>query len=164
MRSSWPSPRIPAQLLPPATDEASDLLLNLLYDPLYRLDERLVPHPRLAAALPTVSEDGLTWTIELAPGDLRFTDGDPVTAADVVTTLQDRQLPEPAAWVGSCARPPMDVIDSARGPERPPGPAHPHPALCPVPGGSPRPAAHPRRHGGPGGRRDHRAGRLGDSR
>ena len=78
----------PGQLLPPATDEASALLLDLLYDPLYRLDEQLVPQPRLAAALPTVSEDGLTWTIDLAPGDLRFTDGDPVTAADVVTTLR----------------------------------------------------------------------------
>ena len=101
----------PGQLLPPANDEASDLLLNLLYDPLYRLDERLVPHPQLAAALPTVSKDGLTWTIDLAPGDLRFTNGDPLTAADVVASLKLARSPTCSLGRDLCSTA-LDVLDS----------------------------------------------------
>ena len=101
----------PTQLLPPATDEASALLLDLLYDPLYRLDEQLVPQPRLAADLPTVSEDGLTWTIDLAPGDLRFTNGDPVTAADVVTTLRIARSSACSLGRELCATA-QDILDS----------------------------------------------------
>ena len=101
----------PGQLLPPANDEASDLLLNLLYDPLYRLDEQLVPHPQLAAALPTVSKDGLTWTIDLAPGDLRFTNGDPLTAADVVASLKLARSPTCSLGRDLCSTA-LDVLDS----------------------------------------------------
>ncbi len=104
-------PGYPGQLLPPATDEASALLLNLLYDPLYRLDEQLVAHPRLAADLPTVSDDGLTWTIDLAPADLRFTNGDPVTAADVVATLRIARSPACSLGRELCATA-QDIIDS----------------------------------------------------
>ena len=55
----------PTGLLPPATNEATDLLVSLMYDPLYRLDQHLVPRPVLAAGLPVVSADGLTWTIDM---------------------------------------------------------------------------------------------------
>ncbi len=86
-------PEYPASLLPPAQDEASQLLLDLLYDPLYRLDEHQVPRPRLAADLPSVSDDGLTWTIDLASGDPKFADGSPITAADVVASLRIARSP-----------------------------------------------------------------------
>ena len=111
MRSIVAVASYPAQLLPPATDEASALLLDLLYDPLYRLDEHLVPQPRLAAGLPAVSRDGLTWTIDLAPGDLRFNDGDPVTAADVVATLRLAKSPTCSLGRELCSTA-LDVLDS----------------------------------------------------
>ena len=104
-------PTYPAQLLPPASDESSELLLSLLYDPLYRLDEQLVPRPKLAADLPRVSEDGLTWTIDLAPGDLRFSDGRPVTATDVVGSLKIARSPTCSLGRELCATA-LDVLES----------------------------------------------------
>jgi ABC-type transport system substrate-binding protein len=43
--------------------------------------------PDLASALPTVSPDGLTYTVKLRPG-LKFPDGSPVTAKDVKATYE----------------------------------------------------------------------------
>jgi ABC-type transport system substrate-binding protein len=66
-------------------DTTTELVNSLLYDPLYRLDETLQPQPVLAAQLPKVSQDGLTWTIPLA--NAQFGDGAPVTAGDVAYSL-----------------------------------------------------------------------------
>ena len=49
----------PSRLLPPAANATEDLLTDLLYDPLYRLDDAVQPVPELAM-LPEVSRDGLT--------------------------------------------------------------------------------------------------------
>jgi ABC-type transport system substrate-binding protein len=43
--------------------------------------------PELAADMPTVSPDGLTYTVKLRPG-LKFPDGSPVTAKDVKATYE----------------------------------------------------------------------------
>ncbi len=43
--------------------------------------------PTLAADMPTVSADGLTYTVKLRPG-LKFPDGSPVTAKDVKATFE----------------------------------------------------------------------------
>ena len=43
--------------------------------------------PELAEDLPTISGDGLTYTVRLRSG-LRFPDGQPVTAADVKATFE----------------------------------------------------------------------------
>src|SRR5690348_8534941 len=43
--------------------------------------------PALAADLPTVSPDGLTYTVKLRPG-LTFPDGTPVTSKDVKSTFE----------------------------------------------------------------------------
>lgn len=58
-----------------------------LYDTLYRLsDDGQTLEPSLATAPPTSSADGTTWTIDLRT-DATFTDGSPVTAADVKFSL-----------------------------------------------------------------------------
>ena len=54
----------------------------------YRLDPSLVPRPLLAAAEPAISADGLTWTIDLHPGELAFQDGTPLLADDVAFSLR----------------------------------------------------------------------------
>jgi peptide/nickel transport system substrate-binding protein len=57
---------------------------------LYDLDKKLNIVPQLAAALPQVSKDKMTYTIKLRTG-IRFNDGTPLNAAAVKTTL-DRYL------------------------------------------------------------------------
>ncbi len=81
------APEHPTRLLPPATNATEHLLIDLLYDPLYRLDETMQPIPELARALPEVSDDGLTWTIPIK-ADARFHDGSKVTTEDVLFTLR----------------------------------------------------------------------------
>jgi ABC-type transport system substrate-binding protein len=81
------APEHPTRLLPPATNAAERLLIDLLYDPLYRLDESMQPIPELARELPEVSDDGLTWTIPIK-ADARFHDGTKVTTEDVLFTLR----------------------------------------------------------------------------
>lgn len=58
-----------------------------LYDTLYRLSaDGQELQPSLAAAAPRSSADGTKWTIELRD-DASFSDGSPVTAADVAYSL-----------------------------------------------------------------------------
>ena len=52
-----------------------------------KLPESDTIQPDLASALPTVSSDGLTYTVKLRPG-LKFPDGSPVTAKDVKGTYE----------------------------------------------------------------------------
>jgi len=71
-----------------ATDRASDELTHLLFAPLVQMD--LVTQesrPALAASW-TVEPDQKTWTFKLRPG-LRWSDGQPLTAADVVFTWNE---------------------------------------------------------------------------
>ena len=57
----------------------------MVYDLLYGLDEKLVPHPQMAAGHEE-SPDGLTFTITLRDG-LFWHDGPPVRAADCVASI-----------------------------------------------------------------------------
>lgn len=79
-------PEDPAGFLLNDTTETAQLVAELLFDPLYRLDETLSPQPAMAAALPKVSDDGLTWSIELRSG-ARFHNGARVTADDAALSL-----------------------------------------------------------------------------
>lgn len=54
-------------------------IMSLLVDSLFRLDENSQPQPALAESY-EVSEDGLTYTFHLR--DSKWSNGDPVTAAD----------------------------------------------------------------------------------
>ncbi len=58
----------------------------LVYDTLFATDETLAIRPQMVESWQT-SPDGLTWSFRLRPG-LRFHDGAPVTAADVIASLR----------------------------------------------------------------------------
>src|SRR5271155_203346 len=57
----------------------------LVWDTLYGIDDKLQPQRQMIEA-EEVSSDGLTWTFRLRPG-LKFHDGEPVLAKDVVASL-----------------------------------------------------------------------------
>lgn len=80
-------PADPEGFIPGPADDATALLTDLLYDPLYRLDTALLPRPALASALPEVSSDGLTWTVPVRTGGSSHA-GSPLTAADAAFTLR----------------------------------------------------------------------------
>lgn len=68
-----------------------------VFNGLIKFDRELRPVPDLARELPTVSPDGQTVTVHLRP-DVRFHDGRPLTADDVVFTWQailDPRVPTP---------------------------------------------------------------------
>src|SRR5437764_3752781 len=57
----------------------------MVWDTLYGVDAELKPQRQMVES-EEVSGDGLTWTFRLRPG-LKFHDGEPVLAKDVVATL-----------------------------------------------------------------------------
>jgi peptide/nickel transport system substrate-binding protein len=69
-------------------------LLMLQYDSLMQVDADGVPQPWLAESV-EVSEDGATYTVKLKP-DLMFSDGEPLTAADVKFTVDYFKNPDNA--------------------------------------------------------------------
>ena len=58
----------------------------MIYDTLFAMDEDFKPQPQMVDTWST-SDDGLTWTFVLRDG-LKFHDGAPVTATDVVASLE----------------------------------------------------------------------------
>ena len=58
----------------------------MVYDTLSRQDEKGQPQPQMVDKY-TTSKDGLAWTFTLRPG-LKFSDGNAVTSADVVASMQ----------------------------------------------------------------------------
>lgn len=70
-----------------ASDTWTRRLLGLVHQPLYRIDpETLSLIPWIAAARPELDSQGLTCTFRLRP--MRWDDGSPFTAADVVFTAE----------------------------------------------------------------------------
>ncbi len=67
------------------TDLPTSWIVGMLYNGMYRIDDKLAVVPDIAAALPEQSADGLTWTIKLRD-DVKWHDGTPVTADDVKFT------------------------------------------------------------------------------
>ena len=57
----------------------------MVFDTLFALDAQMRPQPQMLEGF-TTSPDGLRWTLTLRPG-LRFHDGEPVLARDVVASL-----------------------------------------------------------------------------
>ncbi|MFV2062528.1 MAG: ABC transporter substrate-binding protein, partial [Chloroflexota bacterium] len=81
------APEFPTRLLPPATNATERLLVDLLYDRLYQLDENYQAVPDLARSLPTILDDGVTWEIPVR-NDAKFHDGLSVTPEDVMFSLR----------------------------------------------------------------------------
>jgi oligopeptide transport system substrate-binding protein len=71
-------------------------LAHALYEGLVRWDNHDYSILPAAADLPTVSEDGLTYTFEIRP-EAVWANGDPVTAHDFVYAWQRALLPDTAA-------------------------------------------------------------------
>ncbi|MET0343514.1 MAG: ABC transporter substrate-binding protein [Polyangiales bacterium] len=88
----WEEARV--RMLDPhvAFDEISNVLVQMLHDGLYGYDRQMRLVPRIAAALPALSEDGRTLTILLRT-DARFHNGREVTAEDVVWSLERMMHP-----------------------------------------------------------------------
>ncbi|XVH33085.1 ABC transporter substrate-binding protein (plasmid) [Haloferacaceae archaeon DSL9] len=81
----------------------SSMVMQWIYDPLLTLDFEGNVHPGLGKEW-EVSDDGLTWTIELHD-DISFHNGDPLTAEDVAFTFN--RATEISGW--SWAFGPMEV-------------------------------------------------------
>jgi peptide/nickel transport system substrate-binding protein len=76
-----------------ASTGAATEVFNTICEGMYRSDKKLDVVPQLAASMPTVSADKLTYTIQLRHG-IVFNDGTPFNAQAVVTTYQrDINLP-----------------------------------------------------------------------
>ncbi|ULH13992.1 ABC transporter substrate-binding protein (plasmid) [Deinococcus sp. KNUC1210] len=87
----------PAQCYDAACSEILQNTLETLYFPApsdletEASNPKIVNQPLLAAALPTITNGGRTFTIKLNPA-ARFSDGTPVTAADVKYSLMRQML------------------------------------------------------------------------
>ncbi|MCC6971628.1 MAG: ABC transporter substrate-binding protein [Phycisphaerales bacterium] len=83
-------------------DEAIDgptvhwVMVTQMFNALVEQDENFVFQPVLAEALPTVSEDGLTYTFKLRTG-VKFHNGEELTSADVKYTYEWFMNPDNAA-------------------------------------------------------------------
>ncbi|GHO80961.1 ABC transporter substrate-binding protein [Ktedonobacter sp. SOSP1-85] len=72
-----------------ATESAAINAINMVFTGLVELDDKLQVQDQLAASH-SLAADGVTWTFKLKPG-LKFSDGTPLTSADVAYSL-DRAL------------------------------------------------------------------------
>ncbi|MRH43383.1 peptide ABC transporter substrate-binding protein [Aquibacillus halophilus] len=82
-----------------ATDAVAFQFLGESMEGLYRLDENAQPTPGIAAGEPEISEDGLTWTIQLRE-DAVWSNGDPVTAHDFVFAWRRAVNPDTGSEYG----------------------------------------------------------------
>lgn len=69
-----------------SADAGSSEAVGLLYSGLIAQNSYTLEWESALAELPTVSKDNLTWTFKLKP-DLKWSDGAPITANDVIFTL-----------------------------------------------------------------------------
>ncbi|MCB0123181.1 MAG: ABC transporter substrate-binding protein [Caldilineaceae bacterium] len=74
------------------------MLVLTMYEPLVRLDANFVLQPTLAESWQS-SEDGLRWTFQIRQ-DVAFHDGSPLSAADVVYSMEQLLNPD-NAYIGA---------------------------------------------------------------
>ena len=81
-----------------STDLPSIAAIDLVFTGLVQLDDNLKVQPQLAASY-SVGSDGLTWTFHLRP-NLKFSDGTPLTSADVAYSIDRALQPSEKSTVG----------------------------------------------------------------
>lgn len=81
-----------------ASDAQGFTVISLLYGGLVKLNADLLVEADLAESW-TISEDGLTYTFTLRDG-IAFSDGTPITSADVVWSLNHALDPATGGWTG----------------------------------------------------------------
>ncbi len=81
-----------------ATDLSSIAAIDLVFTGLVQLDDNLKVQPQLAASY-SQGSDGLTWTFHLRP-NLTFSDGTPLTSADVAYSIDRTLQPAQKSTVG----------------------------------------------------------------
>jgi ABC-type transport system substrate-binding protein len=84
------APEHPTRLVPGDNLNATEkLLVDVLYDPLYRLDKDMRPVPELAKDMPEVkkTDRGYEWSIPIK-SDAKFHSGAKLTAGDVLFSLR----------------------------------------------------------------------------
>ncbi len=87
---------MPSADLSLGTDTISFTALNNAYEGIYRLDDKSKPQPAGAKEKVQVSDDGLTYTVKLRE-EAKWSNGDPVTAADYVFSWQRTADPQTGA-------------------------------------------------------------------
>lgn len=90
------------------TDVYSSDMIGQVVEGLYRMNKNNDPELALAAAEPTVSDDGLVYTFKLK--DAKWTNGDPVVAGDFVYAFQNVVDPS----YGSSSSNQMDIFKNGR--------------------------------------------------
>src|SRR6266568_9391315 len=81
-----------------STDANSIAAIDLVFTGLVQFDNLLKIQPQLASSY-DLGSDGLTWTFHLRP-NLKFSDGTPLTSADVVYSINRALLPATKSVVG----------------------------------------------------------------
>ncbi|WP_026868747.1 ABC transporter substrate-binding protein [Inquilinus limosus] len=69
------------------TGDLLGMITQHVYETLFTFDGEWRLQPLLAEAMPAISDDGRTYDIKIRPG-VTFHDGEPLTAADVVASLE----------------------------------------------------------------------------
>src|SRR6201986_5646511 len=81
----------------------------LVWDTLYGFDDKLQPQRQMVES-EQVSDDGLTWTFRLRPG-LKFHDGEPVLATDVVASLARWSARDPMGQMIKSVQQDLTAVD-----------------------------------------------------
>ncbi len=82
-----------------STDAFSIYAIDDVFTGLVQLNDKLQVEPQLAASLPQISSSGTTYTFTLRSG-LKFSDGTPLTSADVVYSINRALDPATASPTG----------------------------------------------------------------
>ena len=81
----------------------------LVWDTLYGVDEKLQPQRQMVES-EEVTDDGLTWTFKLRPG-LKFHDGEPVLAKDVVASMTRWSARDPMGLMIKAIQQELTAVD-----------------------------------------------------
>lgn len=101
-----------------AQDTASTIPIGLMFAPILDVKQDGTPIPAIARSVPKASADGLSYKLELR-NDVQWSDGQPLTADDIVFTYGLRYDPKYADLVNAPDAPDLkDTIQSVTAPDK----------------------------------------------